>query len=531
LVFRNAIHGRFGLMIPNRLMTILVAGTLLGASGCSGTRLRNLITRSDYVSLEELEAQDAAAETAIAESGESESSEQEAAADAGDEKKKSWFSFASLLGRSSDDSELSPDPFVDVEEAEAEETAPIETESVIESAAAETTDKYSATMTNIEDQAQGMFEKLAAAEAETAVEERVKLPEIVPASGVSTSGQQSFADFITHRGGQDAESEAKEVPTAVATAVAEDEQTNPFAAEPVIAATKNENDISDFDRLLGRTSNTADTVSNDSEKPAKDPFSSELFPELDQLIADGNAGPSVNEQSRELSKSTELDFQNPPVPDFETRNSDMDPFQVAARKHGFDEVQQEDPWAAFTRQDSNDTASTNEIASRDTAAPEGFSWGHQSQTPQTETFTVSETAPENVDLSPPQPVFQQVSAPDRSSRVTGGSQLSTDLSEGLTIPTSPAPQALPNSDFEQFAATSTERVPQTEAPLAFPESADTGFDEAFDAALIGAGPDARTGSSVTATEGWPTRTWIFLAGFAVVAYLLFAPARQNRPRA
>jgi hypothetical protein len=109
--------------------------------------------------------------------------------------------------------------------------------------------------------------------------------------------------------------------------------------------------------------------------------------------------------------------------------------------------------------------------------------------------------------------------------------LSTDFSAGLTIPTPPAPQPLPNNDFEQFAATTTEQVSRTEAPLDFAEPAGTDFEDAFDATLIGASPEARTGSSVTAADGWPMRTWIFLVGFAVVAYLLFAPARQNRPKA
>jgi hypothetical protein len=109
--------------------------------------------------------------------------------------------------------------------------------------------------------------------------------------------------------------------------------------------------------------------------------------------------------------------------------------------------------------------------------------------------------------------------------------LSTDFSAGLTIPTPPAPQPVANHDFEQFAATPTEQVSRTETSLDFAEPAGTDFEDAFDATLIGAGPEARTGSSVTAADGWPARTWIFLIGFAVVAYLLFAPARQNRPRA
>ncbi|MCP4510119.1 MAG: hypothetical protein GY826_27420 [Fuerstiella sp.] len=190
-------------MIPNKLMTILIAGTLLGTSGCSGTRLRSLITRSDYVSLEELEAQDAAA---VAESKESESSEslvsseQEASEDdanAAEKKKKSWFSFAALLGRSSDDSELGPDPFVDTEEVGTEKVVvtdasdDINEESLAtEAAVVKATEKYSATITDVEDQAEGLFDKLAAQEVEAAIDERIKeMPEIMPASGILASDQ------------------------------------------------------------------------------------------------------------------------------------------------------------------------------------------------------------------------------------------------------------------------------------------------------------------------------------------------------
>lgn len=533
-------------MIPNKLMTILVAGLLIGASGCSGTRLRNLITRSDYVSLEELEAQDdAAAETAVADSEQSESSEklvsseQESSEDdeqAGQEKKKSWFSFAALLGRSSDESELGTDPFVDVEETAKEETVTAEADDDSESAetktvAAETTEKYSATMSKIEDQAEGMFDKLAAAEAKKTANERVKLPKIMPTSGTSATGQQSFADFIANRDEKDAKSASNEAPSGLTDAIPDIGQANPFAAEPAIATAENATQLSDFDRLMNQTSNAANELG--SETPVKDDFSSNLFPELDQLIADGGVGPAENGQDQELHTSPEATVQNPAVPEFETREAAADPFQVAARKHGFDDVQQQDPWAAFTRQSGNDATKPDisDVATQESAESDGFVWGRQSQTPQSETSAVSETVPEDFETSPPVPVFQQISTSDRPARVTGGAQLSTDFSAGLTIPTPPAPQPVTSDDFAQFAATTTEQQPRTERPLDFTEPAGSDFEDAFDASLIGAGLEAKTGSSVTAADGWPSRTWIFLIGFAVVAYLLFAPARQNRPRA
>ena len=46
------------------------------------------------------------------------------------------------------------------------------------------------------------------------------------------------------------------------------------------------------------------------------------------------------------------------------------------------------------------------------------------------------------------------------------------------------------------------------------------FEDVFDLKMETATPAARTGSSVNPASGLSTRTWIFLVGFAVVAYLL-----------
>jgi hypothetical protein len=534
-------------MIPNKLMTILIAGTLIGASGCSGTRLRNLITRSDYVSLEELEAQDAAVEAVVAESEESDSSEQlvsseqESSTDdaaAGEKKKKSWFSFAALLGRSSDDSELGPDPFVDVEETETEKTAAdvgddIDVESLAtEAAVAETTEKYSATMTNIEDQAEGLFDQLAATEVEADIDERVKLPEIMTASGTTTSGQQSFADFIVQRGGKDARSVATEDQSGLTEAVSEANQANPFAAataEPVITTMKKADKLSDFDRLFGEASASADART--TETPVKDAFTSELFPELDALIADSDVRPSAAEQSPKPAASPESDLRNAPRPDFDSQDSAVDPFQQAALKHGFTEVSRQDPWAAFNKQEGDGARNESDVERKNAAGDDDFFWGDQTQTSQPEANPVAENATGNSDISLPQPVFQPVSSSDRPSRVTGGAQLSTDLSAGLTIPISAAPQPVPDVGFEPLAATAAEPASWTEDPFAASDPTDADFADAFGATMAAAAPEAKTGSSVTATSGWPMRTWIFLIGFAVVAYLLFAPARQNHPKA
>ncbi|MCP4786553.1 MAG: hypothetical protein GY903_28155 [Fuerstiella sp.] len=531
-------------MIPNKLMTILIAGTLLGTSGCSGTRLRSLITRSDYVSLEELEAQDAAA---VAESKESESSEslvsseQEASEDdanAAEKKKKSWFSFAALLGRSSDDSELGPDPFVDTEEVGTEKVVvtdasdDINEESLAtEAAVVKATEKYSATITDVEDQAEGLFDKLAAQEVEAAIDERIKeMPEIMPASGILASDQQSFADFIAQHDDTDARSVATEVQSRLKESVAEVKQASPFAteaAEPVIAAIKKADNLSDFDRLFGEASAAA--VAPTTETPIKDPFTSELFPELDSLIVDGDVGPSVVEQSPVAAASPEFDLRNPPRPDVETLDSAADPFQLAARKHGFNEVSQDDPWAAFlNKQDGDDAQTSGDVETQNAGGADGFVWGDQTQAAEPAPFPVVENATGNSDIPLPLPVFQQASSSNRPARVTGGAQLSTDLSAGLTISTTSAPQPVPHDNFEQFGATTAEPVSWTEAVS---EPADADFADAFDATMAAASPEAKTGSSVTATSGWPMRTWIFLVGFAVVAYLLFAPARQNRPRA
>ncbi len=49
-------------MFPTKVSQLLIAVTIISAVGCSGSRLRNMITRSDYKSLEQIEAQDSVKE-------------------------------------------------------------------------------------------------------------------------------------------------------------------------------------------------------------------------------------------------------------------------------------------------------------------------------------------------------------------------------------------------------------------------------------------------------------------------------------
>ena len=111
-------------------LTLAFLLTVTAITGCSGGRLRNLISRSDYKTLEEVEAEDtltaereaaadqkafANAEKELSESkGLLVSDESAVEADKADapEEKKSRFSLAGLFRRGDDSEEVTPDPFV-----------------------------------------------------------------------------------------------------------------------------------------------------------------------------------------------------------------------------------------------------------------------------------------------------------------------------------------------------------------------------------------------------------------------------------
>ena len=103
-------------MTPNRMRILIVGTMLLSSVGCSGSRLRSLVTRSDYKTLEELEARDAEdAERAIVDKSLSGSDSARFASQERelDEEESSRFSLSRLFSRKSDDSEIGEDPFVD----------------------------------------------------------------------------------------------------------------------------------------------------------------------------------------------------------------------------------------------------------------------------------------------------------------------------------------------------------------------------------------------------------------------------------
>lgn len=482
--------------------SVLMALVLLAGTGCSTSRLRNLISRNDYQSLEEIEkteqqvddqrsaddssnpdtvlvseSREAEAEDAEDESGEAEKSE-----------RGGLLNLASLFRR--DKEEITPDPFV--EGTDTDETAaadnrvtPISGESaeqIVQKAAEQAAENNSAEVLIRE----------AVAEAEAAVAQAdaeagdAAGPVITPGSTTESSEsttQKSFADFIAEQQ-QKAAALAEDHAAAADNAIAD-------AANPFGALTEQTADAVDgFDQLL------ADQT--DELLQAEQTDGSELFPGIDELLAE--TAPVIDEE--------------PSLDQFFSDNSDTTPAvdsdnpfaevttEEAAAQHGFTTEQPNvgnDPWAAFQRlQTSTADAPTDPTDSDE------FAWAKEpaaAAEPQAvvTAAAASPTLPESpfrnvsasFEVDPVAPEFDQPNA-DPAALVIPSTTPAVDETELFTTPFD-ATEADPFADAEDAEVERTETT--AGAPL---------------------------------PSGFQGRTWFLLLGLAIVALLLFLPERQNR---
>ena len=92
--------------------TLFLTATLITSVGCSGSRLRNLISRSDYQSLEDLEAEDEATANRD-ESTDASFVSQTETTEAEKKERRGLLNLSSLFRRNRDENEIDPDPFVE----------------------------------------------------------------------------------------------------------------------------------------------------------------------------------------------------------------------------------------------------------------------------------------------------------------------------------------------------------------------------------------------------------------------------------
>ena len=535
-------------------------------SGCAGSKLRNLVTRSDYQSLEELEAADARdaallekkvrdqeAKEALVSSGKAVDAD-DAESTSEEPKRGGIFNLASFFTRKPSMSEIEPDPFVDVKTEVAQ--AAQESEKAVEAkvakasekvtakaaeavgktdqAATEKAEKFTTTISSVEEQAKSLFEELAAASAEdetsaTAGAADFAEMEIKPAQPPEPD-TMSFADFAAHVDAQknDVKQKADEIKVKASAQV---------AAPKEKAAAVVSNTVSEFDRLLGGFSDESPQQSVTDAKGALDDSFFEDIASTPKTAPSATVAPRMTESVVAGTKDTGPFFaEDAKSSTHAVVSPDSDPFAMAAQKHGFRGVRQEDPWAAFARQgvqqeDRNQVSSVSPSAAEPSAANQ-FQWGRQPAlaSPSSVQFpSLAESRPKAE-----YPAFAQVSAttPSANQPLLKAAPVETEpalgTSGGLMIPdlSGSSTNGTLSSTFEE---TYSEPAPLPGDPFlsAAPIMAD--IEDSLDGGLTE--DSAAGGSAVTAVSGWTMRTWILVIGSVVVALLLLMPERQNRANA
>lgn len=556
-------------MFPTKTTSLLLAVTVLAVSGCSGSRLRNMITRSDYKSLEQIEAQDSvkearetadrekaiAAGTAGAEADTklvAQQNDATADADAEEPKKRSRLSLAGLLNRDVAEDEISPDPFLVAsreENAAPDKPAIVATgnsigDKTIQQTASKTTttaadqaEQYVSNSTEAANTAAEMFRDIAATDAAV----KTASNDTPATANAVTTAEESFADFIA--------AQAKKSKSEFEQKVAE-------AAEPVIQkeaaiqaaealAANPTGSVSAFDELLSATETPRDTAA--VKQTANAGPSDDLVPGLDELLAEtsGTAFPEdavTTEKSADTAASPSFDSvfgtSNPPAADSESATASTNPFAAEeAAKATAEPVADADPWAAFRNNQQAVASVTNTesaFGANDKQQAQPFNWADSStaeQTKKSESHSpfsnASATKSDSSTASEKSP-FTTASA----STVTTDAADETSTA-GLVIPPVATQQVSFSSSDDANRGTAFDDS-QTD-PFATGAATSAGDDlfaqaddELFAAATAGIATEATVASDPATFQGWSTRTWFFLLGCIIVALVLFMPERQKR---
>ena len=537
VIRRLQIQNRFTglvIMMSKQICILLTVCVIASTVGCSGSRVRNLVTRADYKSAEELDALDArtaereaAARELALSAGETDnstetdgllvSSERDATNDeeeSGDEAKDpSRFSFAgiaSLFKRKNDDSEVTPDPFATA--SSSEDVATDEAGSDDPQPAVTIANADKTAMAPKDDRAEQLIAESTVKE--TAEDAPFNHDRDLSASSVANNTDvtaQSFADFLAERGPED----QMEITNSIATKL-EDAQQELLAEAEIVEATEN----GAFDTLMRETAAEA----REAEPAAS--LASELFPALDEIAAESEPALAdhLGEQSPDaiFAELTGTSNSTPAV-DHQESESLPEAFADAAEKHGFNVSQSQDPWAAFNR--------TQPAASDKSSRHSDFSWASQSV--ENAAFDPASAAQEQADSNPFSSNgmgLTQVSSEDvaPASPFTSVSA-SNSADDDSTIQQQPSQLVIPDANT----------TPQI-VPVETDDSA-SGSDPFFDSSLsenpqVSLDPEAGTADAALAAPAvtgfrWTPRMWFLLIGCVIVAILLFLPDRQKQANA
>lgn len=513
-------------MLKNRSILLLTACLCITSFGCKGTQLRNLLTRSDYESLEDPNKTDREADTSER-PGSLVSQEREVSPEAEDKapksKRRGFFNISGLFGRGDDD-DIGSDPFVETVEDDELKTADVKSladdDDKVMPIAGNTARDVIEKAAKSEDKAESLFREVAGIDRDSSVSERVNkdlptkdtarslIPEITPATDKDQSNQRSFADFLAEKSAQ-----VKNATDEVAQPLFKEQDT--AREELADTATKS---VGGFDELLGTAENSSEV--SESLSP------SELFPALDKLIADdantnssSESGPTDDAVSPfdRLVDGTDADA--PETPQLANNNPSQEAigssFADAKREHGFGETKtNSDPWSAF--RNSQSSPATNSEGT-------GFAW----EDDVADSRKVAETQRPAVTRSPldrTDSPFAPVSSSFELSAVDTDLPHRNESAGFEEPPTFEEPLFIPDAE-----AAATERELFSDAQ---PVSELDPFNELVAEAAGPVPVDAEAEPAETAAGfTFSTRTWFLLFGVVIVGLLLFMPERQNRSNA
>ena len=518
-------------MATTRFLTLLIAGVLLSTTGCSGSRLRNLVSRADYASMDEIDAIEAERKAAderqesLAELAESErtdvlvSRERELPDRESDEEtaaRKSFFDFAKVFSRKSESDEFSPDPFAEGGNDEKNEDVKVaKTRQTSEFADEKTSSpkekSLSGTISDVEKQAENLFDEAFATQDSLRFEEANGTAAAMQDAGTEQPHEESFADFI-----RDQQAKQKVVtehkPVVVAAQLPDTANSSKTATSP---ATMSRFDAFLSDATAGAESRTASM------------FSLDLFPDVHEDQSQGFDAPETAPP-----KDTQRNAKNPFSESTAIAKQIDSPFEETSRNHGFTAGKQ-DPWAAF---DNSRGSSWTADHSVEPSPPEDeIVWNNEPLTVDdgdSNPFAAMEIeAAAGAADGTRDSVFQQVS----STRPVDVRR-AVDVSESapLIIPHAEALDTRPPQDFNNWQS-GNEFAPQTSTVTSDPFLTSVPqSDPPVDLAAEVADPGAVAPIAANQSGGigqWSRRTWFLLIGCVIVALLLFMPDRHNRTNA
>lgn len=540
-------NGRGKVDVMKRLNHTLLLATvvMVSVSGCSGGKLRNLLSRNDYQTLEQQNAE----QTGLP----NEHKTQIASAET--QKDKGFFKLPGFLKGEEAESAIAPDPFITASNPAATEDEAAAYRAKVDERIAREANAVKSTLASVEQQAQQLYEKSKASDdnpfsafAETTPTTEQSVAAKDPQNDVATDDKMdSFAEMF---GEQDKPKTAE-----VASPLIADTSDNPFAA-----ANASKSDMSEFDKLLhaheqlapesSMATSDKEGMSADSDffaemdksaknkpvaqQPAADSFFDDAFASkdstpnsssdasFDSFVADTQSPTSNNDiwgqldskkQTAQVSPSSDVfaaAFDSPSPASTPDMDFDSD-FEQTADRHGFSDTAS--TWGKLSPASGSDQGLTI------LASPEEERVQEQSMMAELNPSDFG--APQASGTDPFYPASQ-------SQTVDSTMPPSQGQGMGLIIPASDSSSSESNAFFEfNEPSSGVQQISGTQAEAGLAPVASETVENDID---LFAETDAAAVAvqTVEASSGWTRRTWFLLIGCVLIAGLLFLPERQKR---